>query len=238
MNDRHSARCCYLCPWTDIERGLPDAGPHDASRHFDFGGPSSFISPLDLPGWGWQSYWGVNERELGYFAALWHTRRWSPVPDYALVTGGRRYYKYPGCLVLRIVEITGLTSLEVVRAMAIADPEPTLRADDELTAALDDHPPHNAPEFQRGVADALRWLLGTTRKAPGSQKRWPRSRPRPEQADAEEQMLLGRTMDRDHLDQQIYYGGAEWALWWALGRDDELYPSGAHPPEAEDVPDG
>ena len=37
-------------------------------------------------------------------------------------------------------------------------------------------------------------------------------------------MLLGRTMDYDHIDQQIYYGGAECALWWALGRCDELVP--------------
>jgi len=177
----------------------------------------------------------MSEHELGFFAALWHRRRWGPVPDYALVSG-HRYYKYPGCLTLRIVEITGLSSLKVVRAMAIADPEPTLRADDKLTAALEDDAPDIAPDFRRGVADALRWLLGTNRRAPGSQKRWPRSRPRPEHADAEQHMLLGRTMDYDHLDQQGYNGGAECALWWALGRDDELYPSLARPDEAEDAP--
>ena len=48
-------------------------------------------------------------------------------------------------------------------------------------------------------------------------------------------MLLGRTMDYDHLDQQSYNGGAECALWWALGRSDELYPSRAIPPEGEDA---
>ena len=31
-------------------------------------------------------------------------------------------------------------------------------------------------------------------------------------------MLLGRTMDRDHIDKQGYYSGADCALWWALGR--------------------
>ena len=235
MDDWYTPRACHLCPWTEIERDLHDAGPHDHSRHFDFCDPGGFIAPLDLPGWGWQSYWGMNEREVGYFAALWRTRRFCPVPDYALVTG-HQYYKYPGCLTLRIVEITGLSSLKVVQAMAIADPEPTLRTDDALTAALDDHPPHCAPDFQRGVVDGLRWLLGTGRKAPGSQKRWPRGRPRPEHADAEEQMLLGRTMDRDHIDLQGYYSGAECALWWALGRADELYPSRASPPEADDTP--
>jgi hypothetical protein len=234
MDDRFESRACHLCPWSAIERDLQDTGGHDPSRHFDFGSGGSFVAPLELPGWGWQSYWGVNERELGFFAALWHERRWGPVPDYALVSGDR-YYKYPGCLTLRIVEITGLTSLKVVRAMAIADPQPTLRDDDQLTAALDDHPPHSAPDFQRGVADALGWLLGTTRKAPGSQKRWPRSKPTPEHADAEEHMLLGRTMDYDQIDQQIYYGGAECALWWALGRCDELYPSRARPAETEDA---
>jgi len=50
-------------------------------------------------------------------------------------------------------------------------------------------------------------------------------------------MLLGRTMDRDHIDQQGYYSGAECALWWALERDDELYPSRARPPEAQDAPE-
>jgi hypothetical protein len=234
MDDWYLPRSCGRCPWAEIDRDLPEGRTHDPSRHFDFGTRGGFIAPLDLPGWGWQSYWGMNERELGFFAALWYEGRWGPVPDYALVSGCR-YYKYPGCLTLRIVEITGLSSLKVVRAMAIADPEPTLRADDELAAGLDDHPPHSAPEFQRGVADALRWLLGTGRKAPGSQKRWPRSRPRPEHADAEEHMLLGRTMDCDHSDQQIYHAGAECALWWALGRDDELYPSRANP-EGEDIP--
>jgi hypothetical protein len=235
--DRHITRACHLCPWVEIERDLQEPGAHDHSRHFeDFGERGSFIAPLDLPGWGWQSYWGMSDREVGFFAALWRSDRWRPVPDYALVNG-RQYYKYPGCLTLRIVEITGLSSLKVVQAMAIADPEPTLRADDELTAALDNHPPYTAPDFKRGVIDGLRWLLGTNRKAPGSQKRWPRSKPRPEQADAEEQMLLGRTMDRDHIDQQGYYSGAESALWWALGRDDEVYPSLARPAEGEDAPE-
>ena len=77
------------------------------------------------------------------------------MPDHALVSG-RRDYQYPGCLTLRIVEITGLGSLKAVRAMAIADPQPTLRADDELTAALDDHPPNCAPDFQHGVVDGWR----------------------------------------------------------------------------------
>ena len=49
-------------------------------------------------------------------------------------------------------------------------------------------------------------------------------------------MLDGRVMDYDHLDQQGYYSGAECALWWALGRWDELYPSRARAPEAEDAP--
>jgi hypothetical protein len=237
-DDWYTPHACAWCPWVAIDRDLESTGPHDPSRYFDFGGSrGSFVAPLDLPGWGWQSYWGMNERELGFFAALWYKGRWSPVPDYALVSG-HRYYKYPGCLVLQIVEITGLSSLKVVRAMAMADPQPTLRSDDELTAAVDDHPPHIAPDFQRGVGDGLRWLLGTGRKAPGSQKRWPRSRPRPEHADAEEHMLLGRTMDYDHLDQQGYYGGAECALWWALGRCKELYPSRAIPPETEDAPEG
>jgi hypothetical protein len=237
MDDWYAPRACHLCPWNAIDRDLEDTREHDPSRHFDFGSRGGFVAPLDLPGWGWQYYWGMTEHELGFFAALWHKGGRSPVPNYALVTGDR-YYKYPGCLTLRIVEITGLSSLKVVRAMAIADPEPTLRADDELTAALDDHPPHSALEFQRGVGDALRWLLGTNRKAPGSQKRWPRSRPRPEHADAEEHMPLGRTMDYDHIDQQIYYGGAECALWWAHGRCDELYPSRARPPDAEDASEG
>jgi hypothetical protein len=233
--DQHMTRACHLCPWAEIERDLYEPGPHDHSRHFDYGARGGFIAPLVLPGWGWQSYWGMNEREPGFFAALWHKGGWSPVPDYALVSG-HRYYKYPGCLVLQIVEITGLNSLKVVRGMAMADPQPTLRADDELTAALDDHPPDVAPDFQRGIGDALRWLLGNGRKAPGSQKRWPRSRPRPEHADAEEHMLLGRTMDYDHLDQQGYYGGADCALWWALGRCEELYPSREHLSDAGDVP--
>jgi hypothetical protein len=232
----NTSRACWGCPWDAIERDLYEAGPHDHSRHFDYGSRGPFVAPLDLPGWGWQSYWGMPERELGFFAALWHQRRWGPVPDHALVSG-RRYYKYPGCLVLRIVEITGLSSLKVVRAMALADPEPTLRSDDELTAALGDHPPQSAPEFVGGVDAGLRWLLGTGRKAPGSQKRWPSTRPRPEHADAEEHMLLGRTMDYDHIDQQGYNGGAECALWWALGRCDELYPSRAHPSEGQDTPE-
>jgi hypothetical protein len=177
----------------------------------------------------------MNERELGFFAALWRERRFRPVPDHALVSGPR-YYKYPGCLTLRIVEITGLSSLKVVRAMAIADPQPTLRADDELVTGLEDDAPESDPDFRRGIADALRWLLGTTRKAPGSQKRWPRSRPTPEHADAESHMLMGRSINYDHLDRQIYYGGADCALWWALGRDDELYPSRV-PPEADDAPE-
>jgi hypothetical protein len=236
-DDWYMPRACHLCPWAEIERDLHDAGPHDHSRHFEYGSRGGFIAPLDLPGWGWQSYWGMNEREPGFFAALWHQGGWSPVPDYALVTG-QRYYKYPGCLTLRIVEITGLSSLKVVRAMAIADPEPTLRADEELAAALDDDPPPgSATDFARGAADALRWLLGTKGRAPGSQKRWPRSRPRPEHADAEEHVLLGRTMDYDHLELQGYYGGADSALWWALGRCDELYPSRRSPPEAPDVAD-
>jgi hypothetical protein len=240
MDDWYTPRACHLCPWTEIERDLHDDGPHDHSRHFDFGARGGFIAPLDLPGWGWQSYWGMNEREVGFFAALWRQRRFRPVPDYALVSG-RRYYKYPGCLTLRIVEITGLNSLEVVRAMAIADPEPTLRADDELAAGLEDDAPDSAPDFRRGVGDALGWLLGTNRRAPGSQSRWPRSRarsrPAPEHADAEAHMLDGRVMDYDHLDQQIYYGGAECALWWALGRCDELYPSRTRHPEPEDAPE-
>jgi hypothetical protein len=236
MDDWYTRRGCWGCPWSEIERDLQDAGPHDHSRHFDYGGHREFVAPLDLPGWGWQSYWGGERARAWVLRALWCPGRWGPVPDYALVSG-HRYYKYPGCLVLRIVEITGLSSLKVVRAMAIADQEPTLRADDQLTAALGDHPPRSAPEFVRGVDDALRWLLGTTRKAPGSQKRWPRSRPRPEHADAEQHMLLGRTMDYDHIDQQGYNGGAECALWWALGRCDELYPSRAHPVEAEDAPE-
>jgi hypothetical protein len=202
MYERFESRACHLCPWNEIERDLYEAGPDDHWRHFeDFGERGGFIAPLDLTGWGGQSYWAMNEREVGFFAALWRRGRWSPVPDYALVNR-REYYKYPGCLTLRIVEITGLSSLKVVRA--IADPEPTLRTDDELTAALDDHPPDTAPDFQHGVIDGLRWLLGTGRKAPGSQKRWPRSRPRPEHADAEEHMRLGRTMDRDHIDRQGY----------------------------------
>jgi hypothetical protein len=236
MNNWFESHACHLCPWNAIERDLPDTQAHDPSRHFDYGDRGGFVAPLDLPGWGWQSYWGMDEREVGFFAALWHQHRRGPVPDYALVSG-HRYYNYPGCLTLRIVEITGLNSLKVVRAMAIADPEPTLRTDDELTAALDDHPPQTDPEFQRGVTDALGWLLGTNRKAPGSQKRWPRSRPRPEHADAEEHMLLGRTMDREHFDQQFYYGGAECALWWALGRCDDVYPSRAIPDDAEDAPE-
>jgi hypothetical protein len=48
-------------------------------------------------------------------------------------------------------------------------------------------------------------------------------------------MLTGRTMDYDHIDRQIYYGGVECALWWALGRSDELYPSRTIPPEAQDT---
>ena len=51
----------------------------------------------------------------------------------------------------------------------------------------------------------------------------------------EEQMLLGRTMDRDHIELQGYYGGAECALWWALGREDELYPSRASSSETDDI---
>jgi hypothetical protein len=165
MDDWVQARACHLCPWTEIERDLHDAGPHNHSRQFDSGARGGFVAPLDLPGWGWQSYWGMSERELGFFAALWRQGRWSPVPDYALVSG-RRYYKYPGCLTLRIVEIIGLSSLKVVRAMAIADPEPTLRADDALLAALDDDPPRDAPEFRHGAKDALDWLLGANRRAP------------------------------------------------------------------------
>ena len=46
-------------------------------------------------------------------------------------------------------------------------------------------------------------------------------------------MLLGRTMDYDHIDKQGYYGDADCALWWALGRRDELYPSLPSSPEAE-----
>jgi len=236
MYDRFESRACHLCPWDAIDRDPYEEGPHDPSRHFDWGARGGFVTPLDLPGWGWQCYWGMNEREVGFFAALWRPRRFCPVPDYALVTGARRYYKYPGCLTLRIVEITGLSSLKVVRAMALADPDPTLRPDDELVAGMEDDSTTSAPDFRHGVQDGLRWLLGSGRKAPGSQKRWPHSRPRPEHADAEEHMLLGRTMDRDNIDKQGYYSGAECALWWALGREDELYPSRAHPPETEDVP--
>jgi hypothetical protein len=47
-------------------------------------------------------------------------------------------------------------------------------------------------------------------------------------------MLIGRTMDYDQLDQQIYYGGAESALWWALGRSDDVYPSRTIACEAEE----
>ena len=212
-----------------MERGLQDGRAQNYSRHFDFGSRGGFIAPLDLPGWGWQSYWGMSDRELGFFAALWYPRRWGPVPDYALVSGDR-YYKYPGCLTLRLVEITELDSLTVVRAMAIADPDPTLRTDDELAAALADDSPNSAPDFRLGAADALRWLLGTNRRAPGSQTKWRRSRPKPEHADAEAHMLLGRTMDYDHFDRQAYYGGAECALWWALGRSADVYPSQATPP--------
>ena len=245
MDDWYTPRACHLCPWTEIERDLHDDGPHDHSRHFDFGARGGFIAPLDLPGWGWQSYWGMSDHEVGFFAALWHKRRLSPVPNYALVSG-RRYYKYPGCLTLQIVEITGLSSLKVVRAMAIADPQATLRDDEELAAALDaEPPPDGAAEFARGAADAVRWLLGTNRRAPGSQKRWPRSRPSPEQADAESHMLMGRAFDRvigdiydpDRFEREVYYGGAESALWWALGREDELYPSLANPSEGDDAPD-
>jgi hypothetical protein len=122
--------------------------------------------------------------------------------------------------------------------MAIADPKPTLRGDDELATALDDDPPHSPPDFRRGVADALRWLLGTNRRAPGSQTRWPRSTPSPEHADAESHMLIGRVYDYDHLDQQAYYGGGDSALWWALGRCDDVYPSRrTSQPEAEDAPE-
>jgi hypothetical protein len=237
MDDWYVPRACGQCPWTAIERDLENTGAHDPSRHFEFGSRGGFVAPLDLPGWGWQSYWGMTEHELGFFAALWHKRRWGPVPDYAMVSGDR-YYKYPGCLTLRIVEITGLNSLKVVRAMAIADPKPTLRGDDQLATALDDDPPHSPPDFRRGVADALRWLLGTNRRAPGSQTRWPRSTPSPEHADAESHMLIGRVYDYDHLDQQAYYGGGDSALWWALGRCDDVYPSRrTSQPEAEDAPE-
>jgi hypothetical protein len=134
------------------------------------------------------------------------------------------------------LDLPELDSLKVVRAMAIADPNPTLRGDDELAAGLDDGPPYSAPEFRRGVADASRWLVGTNRRAPGSQTKWPRSRPGPEHADAESHMLTGRVYDYDHIDQQSYYGGADCALWWALGRWDELYPSRASSPQADDTP--
>jgi hypothetical protein len=112
MDDWYVPRACGQCPWTAIERDLENTGAHDPSRHFEFGSRGGFVAPLDLPGWGWQSYWGMTEHELGFFAALWHKRRWGPVPDYAMVSGDR-YYKYPGCLTLRIVEITGLNSLKV-----------------------------------------------------------------------------------------------------------------------------
>jgi hypothetical protein len=208
-----------------VEIGQPeplagmDESVVDASRHYRCLRGDEFVDELELPRWDWRSVWGFDNHHRSYFAALWRNGSRAPVPDICLSGGHARVYWWPGCIALELLAIAEHDPTTVVRAMSIADPAPRVRPREEIAreaervSRLTDNP------FYHGNLDALRWAMGDWDMSPGSHQRWPGEAPTPKQVDAEHHLVVGRVYDYDQIQDQIPHGGAEAALWWALGRE-------------------
>ncbi|GGJ75516.1 hypothetical protein GCM10010123_01870 [Pilimelia anulata] len=170
---------------------------------------------VDLPGWDHQSIWGWDDGVGSFYAQLWRNNTNSDAPEIWL-SGATNTYPWPGCIALEIATKARVDPLTVVRAMGIAHPQPRLLADRKLADRLKEMGPTGDSPYVSGHSHALAWTLGHAATTPGGGAP-SRGKPTPEQADAEHHMVTGRVylggaQGRD------YFGGADEALWWALGR--------------------
>jgi hypothetical protein len=87
-------------------------------------------------------------------------------------------YPWPGCIALEIVErIRNLDPLVVVRAMGLADPDPSLRPDAEIMALVQEADSLGDSPFAQGQIRALSWTLGRADHSPARLLAWYGGRP-------------------------------------------------------------
>ncbi|MGH3828134.1 MAG: DUF5710 domain-containing protein, partial [Pseudonocardiaceae bacterium] len=194
--------------------------PPDVSRQYGRGpGTAAFLEGIYLMGWEDQSIWGYDVTLGGFYALLWPNGSTSDEPEISLSSLDGAY-PWPGCIALEIVERTHAAPLAVVRALGVADPKPTLRHPDEITARMTIiGEPRDQTRIVAGQLLALGWTMGVGKFCPGSRLPPAPGRPSPPRVDAEWHLVTGRVYraaDRD------LYSGAHTGLSWALGRGDEL----------------
>jgi hypothetical protein len=189
-------------------------------RHYCRCKDCAFTEPLPLDGWEDQSVWGFDDSRRSFFAELWPNGSRALNPHGSLPRGYRDY-RWPSCLALDVLAVTGMEPTAVLTALVLVDPAARLRAASELERRLET-PAGVTAEYQDGYCRALRWVLGTESICPGSRRSWPRGRPTAQLVNAECQLLSGRvySQELDELLSQQFNGGGEAALLWALGRCD------------------
>lgn len=190
----------------------------DPSRHCKVRPGDEVLDSVGLPGWEEQSVWGWDSGTGTFFAQLWHNDSVSEAPDIAIVAGPRTVYPWPSCVALAVVErVEGMDPLTVVRAMGLADPDPQLRADEEIAELIEQARADGRTRCVEGQVHALTWTLGRADRSPGSRLTWCGGRPTAAQVDAEHHMATGglyRAVGRD----REALSGVDMALWQALGR--------------------
>lgn len=202
--------------------GLPGNMPGmtmiDTSRNHRRRPGQNFTDALALPGWDEQSIWGYDEGTGSFFAQLWSNGSRSDPPEIWL-SGAQTVYPWPGSIALAVVEKTRADPLAVVQALAIAAPEPCMRDGKEILSNVESLAAAADDPYLRGQVHALAWTQGKVDGSPGLRTSWCEGKPSAAQVDAEHHLVTGRVYRGEDRD---FFAGADSALWWALGRIDDL----------------
>lgn len=144
--------------------------PDDWCRNHGIVAGSDFHDAIWLAGFERQSVWGYDEGTCGFFAQVWANTSRGDNPDLWLTAPNWRL-PHAHTLVAPIVDHTAADPLDVVRALGIAHPAPTVRPPAEIfdkCVELVDLGDASMADGARTTAD---WLLGHSEHAPLSRTR-------------------------------------------------------------------
>lgn len=164
----------------------------DVTRNADVvPGVEDFYDAIDLPGWDDRGTWGYDPGMRSFYAQLWRNGSTAEDPEIWL-NGASQPLAWPSCILVRLVELTGVDPLTVMNALGLAAHDGPIASPQSFMDQLEEVGRQPSPyPYVEGQRIALLWLLGQESTCPGSGWSWTPSVPSRTVVNAEMLMANG-----------------------------------------------